>query len=103
MPDPLVVAAAFVLGVLGTARATRLVVDDTYPPMAWLRDRWRRLVNDGPWAELVDCAFCAAPYIAAVNLAAALLSDLHPAWWIVNGWLAAAYSASMIVVRDTPE
>lgn len=100
---PLGLIFATVVGVLGTARLTRLVVDDSYPPAAWLRDRWRRLTRDGPWAELVDCAFCAAPYIAAPNLAWAVLSDLHWSWWLVNGWLAAAYSASMIVVRDTPE
>ena len=29
-----------------------------------------------------------------------LLSDLHPVWWIVNGWLAASYVVSMIVERD---
>ena len=32
--------------------------------------------------------------------ATALLSDLHPVWWIVNGWLAASYVVSMIVERD---
>ena len=103
MPDTLTMIAAIVAGTLGTARATRLVVDDDYPPVVWLRDAWRRLTNDGPWATLVDCAFCAAPYLAAANLAWAILSDLHPAWWIVNTWLAVAYLAAIVVVHDTPE
>ena len=35
-----------------------------------------------------------------VPVSEALLSDLSPAWWIVNGWLAGIYVAAMIVVRD---
>lgn len=94
---------AVIAGTLGTARATRLIVDDQYPPSAWLRNKWRELTNDGPWATLIDCAFCAAPYIAAINLAYAVLSDLHWSWWLLNGWAAVSYAASIVVVRDTPE
>jgi len=56
-----------------------------------------------PWWDLVGCAFCFAPWVTAVNLAWYLLTDGQTAWWVVNGWLAAAYLAAMIVVRDTPE
>jgi hypothetical protein len=27
-------------------------------------------------------------------------SDLGRRWWLFNGWLAASYAASLIVVRD---
>jgi hypothetical protein len=27
-------------------------------------------------------------------------SDLDKSWWVANGWLAASYAASWIVVRD---
>lgn len=103
LPEWAYLLVAVVVGIGGTARLTRLIVDDTYPPAAALRSGWRRLTNDGPWAELVDCAFCASPYIAAGNLAWATLSDLHWSWWLLNGWLTVAYAASIIVVRDTPE
>lgn len=97
------IVAAVIVGILSAARLTRLLVDDSWPPSAWARDRWRVLVRDGKWSDLVDCAFCAAPYFTAGVLATALWSDLAQWWWIINGWLAASYIASMIVVRDTPE
>jgi hypothetical protein len=100
-PDWLVLAAAAV-GVLGTARATRLVVDDTWPPVLWLRS-WYLSRAPEPWHDLVQCAFCLAPWVALPNLAWAVLSDLHWSWWLANGWFAAAYAASMVVVRDTPD
>lgn len=95
--------AAAVVAVLSVARLTRLITSDTYPPAAWVRDRWARLTHDGPWSELVTCPFCAAPYIAAAVLAWGVLSGPHWTWWAFNGWLALSYLASMVVVRDTPE
>lgn len=94
------VVAAVVVGVMGTARATRLISQDSFPPSAWLRDRWRRATDDGEWSVLITCPFCLSMYLTAANLAWALLSDLHISWWIVNGWLAASYAVAMVVVRD---
>lgn len=103
LPQWFVLLAAVVVGVLSVARLTRLLTQDTYPPVAWLRSQWERITHDGPWADLATCPFCAAPYIAAVVLAWGLATDLHTAWWVVNGWLALSYVAAMVVVRDTPE
>lgn len=101
--DPLTIAFAVLVGTVATARLTRLIVHDTYPPAAWLRDRWRALVRNGEWSNLVDCHWCAAPYVAAVVLAAALLSDLAAWWWIIAGWLAGSYAAAYIVEHDDRE
>lgn len=103
--SPFVLIAAVIVGVLGVARLTRLVVLDTWPPIAAIRMWWYRRTMDkdgdeGPWYALVSCPYCAAPYITAVVLAWALLTDLHWSWWVFNGWLAAAYVASIIVVKD---
>jgi hypothetical protein len=95
--------AAAVVAVLSVGRISRLVVDDSYPPSAWFRDKWRGWTNDGPWSELVDCHFCVAPYVAAPVLAWGWLSDLHWSWWAFNGWLALSYAAALVAVRDTPE
>ncbi|MGH8965452.1 MAG: hypothetical protein ACRDXB_09015 [Actinomycetes bacterium] len=95
--------AAVVVGVVSVARLTRLLTQDTYPPVAAIRDWWRRVTKDGPWSDLAECPFCAAPYFAAAVLAWGLLTDFQVAWWVVNGWLAASYLAAMVVVRDTPE
>lgn len=100
MNHEFVVVVAAIVGVLGTARLTRLIVADSYPPSVWLRIKWDTLTHDGPWSKLVHCAYCASPYIAAPNLAWAVLSDLHWSWWIFNGWLAASYVASLVVFWD---
>lgn len=101
--DPWLILAAVVVAVLSVARLTRLLTQDTYPPVAAIRSWWTRVTKDGDWADLATCPFCAAPYIAAVVLAWGLLTDLQVAWWVVNGWLALSYLAAMVVVRDTPE
>jgi hypothetical protein len=100
--DPLIIAAAVAVGLLSVARITRLIVDDDFPPVAWMRREYMARTS-ASWATLPTCAFCVAPYVGAVGLAWALASDLNPAWWVFNGWLAGSYLASMIVVRDTPE
>lgn len=95
------IGAAVVVGVLSSARLTRLVVNDTFPPVEWLKFQFIRLVRGSEsWSKLVQCPWCLAPYATAAVLAWAVLSDLHWTWWAFNGWLAAAYVASMIVWRD---
>ena len=91
---------AVVVGVVSTARMTRLLVADEWPPTVWLRIRWDTITHDGPWGKLGHCPWCASPYIAAIILAWALLSDLHWTWWVFNGWLAGSYAASWVVFHD---
>lgn len=107
--DLLLIASAALVGILSVARLTRLLVMDSWPPVVALREWWdrRTMVKDGPnkgeegdWYALVTCPYCAAPYIAAVILGWAVITDLHWTWWIFNGWLAVAYLASMIVAKD---
>ena len=100
MPRDVVVAAAASVGVVAAARLTRLVTKDHWPPMSWARRKYVELTNDSEWSVLAECPFCVAPYIVAADLAWAARSDLDRTWWMVNGWLAASYAASWIVVRD---
>lgn len=111
-------AAAALVGVLGVARAVRLITSDPWPPITWLRDRWKVRTGiwvdgdllDGPWTPLFTCPFCAAPYVTAVALAGAIWAglwtpDLHTLagwWWVLAVWAAGSYAASMVVVRDEP-
>lgn len=98
----LLILGAVVVGVLSVARLTRLIVVDSYPPVVWVRNKWREITKDGPWADLVDCPYCAAPYLTLVVLGWAYLTQLGDAWWLFNGWLAAAYVAAWIVDIITP-
>lgn len=95
----LIWAIAAVVGTLGSARLTRLMVADSYPPSVKLRIWWKDKVKN-LWEPLLTCPWCFAPYVVAINLAVAYLSNLHTAWWLVNGWLAASYVASWIVFHD---
>lgn len=95
----LTTAAAVLVGVLASARLTRLLVLDDYPPSIWLRERWHAHTNES-WGDLVDCVYCASPWVTLPVLMTGVLSGLHPIWWLVAGWLAAAYVASMIVAYD---
>ena len=98
--DELVAAAAATVGVVAAARLTRLVTKDHWPPMSWARRKYVELTKDTEWSVLAECPFCVAPYVVAADLSWALKSDLDRKWWVVNGWLAASYAASWIVVRD---
>lgn len=100
LPEWAYFGLAVVAGILAAARLTRLLVHDSYPPARSTRERWDRLTKDGEWSELVHCHYCAAPYVTAVVMLAAWLSDLHTAWWVVCGWLAASYLVAMVVSND---
>lgn len=114
MTSPLALAVAYVLAVIATARAVRLVVHDAYPPAEAVRLWWlnRTEVAGGwraSWAPLVTCPFCAAPYIAAVVQGVAMLAGIwSPAWslagvwWTLAVWASLSYLAAMLVVRDEP-
>jgi hypothetical protein len=102
-PEFLHVVAALV-GIVSAARLTRLLVNDSFPPLVWARMKWDDLTaddgKDGKWTALLHCPWCAAPYISAIILAWAVLSHLHWTWWIFNGWMAGSYAASWIVFHD---
>lgn len=91
-----------IVATLGTARITKLLVEDTFPPAARLRALWVRAFQDSPWVDLFLCAFCMSVWVAAANVAAGWLSDWHTVWWLVNGWLSVAYLAGIIIARDIP-
>ena len=98
--DPLTAVAAATVGVVAAARATRLVTKDHWPPMSFVRRKYVEITEGTEWSVLAECPFCVAPYVVAADLAWALRSDLGRKWWVVNGWAAASYAASLIVVRD---
>lgn len=97
--------AAAIVGVLGTARLTRLISQDSFPPSAWFRAKWQKVTRHGEWSVLVTCPYCVSVYLAFGNLAWFLIGynwsePLLIAWWIVNGALATAYLAAMVVQYD---
>jgi hypothetical protein len=103
MMDAIAIVAAVIVGTLSVARLTRLVTQDTFPPIAALRMKWDDLTEGSGWNTLFHCHWCMAPWLTLPIGAWGYLSGLHTSWWLFNGWLAAAYVAGMIVERDEVE
>lgn len=95
----LYILAAILVGSLASARLTMLVTEDSWPPSVWLRLKWAEITKDGPWADLVECPWCASPWIVGVNMVVALVTDLHPLWWIFNGWMAASLVVAWVTIK----
>ena len=99
---------AVVTGALALTRATRLVVDDSYPPAEAFRRWWMRHTSED-WNPLVECPWCAAPSLAlpAVAYAAVFVANQDVdwivwSWWLLNGWAAASWIAAFLTLRDVP-
>lgn len=102
----LTLIAAFVVGTLAVARATRLWVDDDWPPVMAIRN-WYLSKVSMEWMDLATCPFCAAPWFALADLGLGWLSynedgKLDWWWWLPNIWFAVAYLAAMVTTRDLP-
>lgn len=97
---------------LATYRLTRFVVDDTFPPVLWVRHKlaggWTGPDDDVPvyrarwvpqWlADLVSCPWCASGWVAAGVTASVW-------WWVglpvpVLVWLAVWAVGALIAARD---
>lgn len=90
------------IAVIGTARITRFITEDTFPPMVRVRDAWIARFNTSGWAELAICPFCVSVYISAGTIATGLLLDFGPLWVVIYSWLSLAYAAAILVARDIP-
>jgi hypothetical protein len=100
MTGILVVIGAVVVGTMSAARLTRLLTQDSFPPVVWFRMKWDDRTHESGWNILFHCHWCLSAWMVLPILLWGWLSDLHVSWWIFNGWLAAAYAAAMIVERD---
>lgn len=86
--------------VFSSARFTRLLTYDSFPPVAWFRNRYAKWTDGSDWVLLFFCAFCMSVYVTAAVVLAGWLSGWHQAWWLVNGISGGSYIAAMIQVRD---
>lgn len=97
---------AIIVGIVGVARLTRVIVHDDFPPAVWWRTKWSEWTHDGPWAKLFLCWWCLSFWIALVCIGWFLLIDVSAfflwTWWIFWGALALSYLATMLIVRDEP-
>lgn len=101
--DYIHIAAAVIVGVIGTGRIVRLVTGDTWPPSVRTRIWWEDHVRGG-WEKLLTCPWCFAPYVTLGTMAWFLLTPEgsigRTLWWLFFGWLAASYAVSWVVYHD---
>jgi hypothetical protein len=95
---------AVLVGIIGAARLTRILTIDDFPLSVKIRVWWQGLTNDGEWAKLVTCPWCAGPWITLAMVTSFLVSFsaewLGWAWWLFWGWLALSYLVSQYVYFD---
>ena len=90
-------ALSLILGVLATARITRLIVDDRV--LVGLR-QWvvRRWGEDGKMAYLFHCPWCMSIWVSAPIMATAAL---YPNQWVVAALAIPAGSMMTGLLLDT--
>ena len=103
------IVMALIVGIFSVARTARLLVWDSYPPVAWLRMKWDDKFGDEGWGVLIHCQFCCTPYMA-MGMAlwwwlAFTYGDgtAQAAWWTINGVWGLSYVSAMLVSYDTPD
>lgn len=106
--NPYLFTVALIVLVLAVTRATRLIVDDTYPPVERFRQWFVGKVPD-EWGKLVECPWCCSPYLALGAVGWFTLLVAFPSWtwlvyvwWIVNGTGALSWMAAFLTLRDEP-
>lgn len=97
---PFVWVAVAVVSVVSSARITRLVTWDSFPPSIWVRRTWDSVTREGSWSLLMSCPWCLSFWIHGIVVLSGYYSDWHLVWWLVNGIFGGSYIAAMIVVRD---
>ena len=101
--NPGLMIPAILVAVFGVGRLSRVLTYDAFPPAAWARIQWDKITKDGSWSKLAHCQWCATPWIMAVCIAWGYFTSLHWSWWVLWGWLALSYLASIVIARDEPE
>ena len=105
--EPLTIIAAALVAVLGVGRFVRIIIFDAFPPAVWFRIKWDDLTHKSSWNKLFHCPWCLIPWVMLASIGWFFGGLYGPvwiawAWWLFWGWLALAYVATMIYVRDEP-
>jgi len=103
IPAGVILIVAVLVWIVSSARLTRLLTQDDFPPVVWLRMKWDAKTDGTLWNKLFHCHWCMSFWTTAIVGAWGYLTNLHWTWWILNIVLAASYINAMIVERDEVE
>lgn len=93
------VAAALVI-ITASARLTRLVTVDRFPPIKWIRTRYEDATDGTDWQWLTMCGYCFSFWATLAVLLSGYYSDWHEIWWLICGTLGASYLAAILMAND---
>lgn len=96
--------AVALVTIVSSARLTRVVTFDVFPPARWLRNTWgdimdRHSLTRG-YVVLLFCQWCFSFWATLAVVLWGYLSDFDEIWWIANGSLAASYLAAIFMTND---
>ena len=101
-----IVVLALITVIMGPARLSRVITYDSWPPTVWLRNKWVGLTAGSGWDKLLTCIWCFTPWIVGAAMlwfwAGLYVPWIMVAWWVLWGWLALSYIASIVIARDEP-
>jgi O-antigen ligase len=96
--------AVVVVTVMSSARLTRLMTYDHFPPVEKVRYAYSEWTERHKWANgyglLAFCPYCASFWLTGLVVLWGWLTDWQTAWWVVNGIFAASYAAAIVMVHD---
>lgn len=92
--------AVAIVTILSSARLTRLLTIDKFPPIKWVRDKYEARTDGSDWQLLTMCGYCMSFWTTLAVVLWGWLSGFHEAWWVVNSILAAAYAAAVFMAHD---
>lgn len=96
--------------ITASARVTRLITVDMFPPIAALRDTFENSTNGTVWEPLTKCGYCFSFWATSSVVASAAFSGvltweplwawMEPGWWLLFGTLGASYLAAIMMAKD---
>lgn len=96
--------AISILTVLSTARITRLLTYDKFPPIMWLREHfieWTdKTARRRGWQLLAFCGYCMSFWVAIGIVLWGHFTEFQEGWWLVNSIFAASYLSAMVMAYD---
>lgn len=94
--------------IFASARITRNIVFDDFPPTAALRAWWDTKTAGNGWNSLLHCGYCAGFWIAlpftvlgaGLTFGWAIFGTLVGLFWVICAWFAVGYLSGVIVASD---
>ena len=104
----LVYIGAVLALIFASARLTRAVVFDDFPPSKWIRLKWDNLTVGTGWNELFHCPYCMGIWIAlpltvlavGFTLGWSVFGGILGIFWVFLAWMTVAYLSGIIVATN---